>query len=86
MGTLFGYLLGRLQDRPEVERAAELDAHADELRSIIEDLQRENSVLRDAVDAAERVVPQLRPTGDVERQHADELRAALSRAATETQG
>ena len=86
MGTLFGYLLGRLQDRPTIERAQELDAHADELRRIIEELQRQNSVLWDAVEAAERVVPQLRPADDLERQHVADLHAALTRTAAEAHG
>lgn len=85
MGTLFGYLLGRRREAPDADWAHQLDAHADELRRVVEDLQRQNSVLWDAVDAAERVVPLLRPTDDAERQHVEELRAALSRAAPEEQ-
>ena len=86
MGTLFGYLLGRRRERPDVEWGHQLDAHADELRRAIEELERQNSVLWDAVEAAERVVPQLRPADDVERQHVNDLHAALSRTANEAQG
>lgn len=85
MGTLLGYLLGRRRERPDVDWAHQLDAHTDELRRLAEELQRQNSVLWDVVDAAQRVVPLLRPNDAAERQQVAELHAALSRAATEQQ-
>ena len=77
MGTLLGYLLGRRRERPEVQWAHRLDEHADELRRMIDDLERQNAVLAEAVGAAEDVVPLLRPENDEEHAAVADLLKAL---------
>ena len=83
MGTLLGYLLGRRRERPEVEWAHRLDEHADELRRMIDDLERQNAVLAEAVGAAEDVVPLLRTSNDEERRLVADLLEALRTADAE---
>lgn len=80
MGALLGYLLGRRREQPDVEWAHQLDAYADELRRVVDDLERQNAVLIDAVEATQRVVPMLRPADDAERAAVAELLAALAAA------
>ena len=80
MGLLLGYMLGRRRERPDVEWAYQLDAHAAELRALIDELRTELSVLEAAVVASRDVVPLLRPTNDDERERVaafvDSLQAA----------
>ena len=86
MGLLLGYVLGRQRERPNVEWAHELDAHADELTSLIEELREELSVLENAVVASRRVVPLLRPNDDGERQLVADFMDALEAAEVELLG
>ena len=86
MGLLLGYLLGRRRERPDAEWAYELDAHADELRGLIEELHQEVEVLERAVTAARRAAPVLRPQDDHERQLVSDFIAALDAAEAELAG
>jgi hypothetical protein len=86
MGLLLGYLLGRRRERPEAEWAYELDAHADELRSLIDELRQELSVLDRAVAAGRLVVPVLRPADEREQRLVADFVESLQEAEEELAG
>lgn len=86
MSLLLGYLLGRRRERPDVEWAQELDAHADELRGLVDALREDVEVLERAVVASRQVVPVLRPQDESERTLVDEFLDALRAAEDELAG
>ena len=86
MGLLLGYLLGRRRERPEVDWAYQLDAHADELRGLIEELRQELSVVEDAVAAGRKIVPVLRPADEDERRLVAHFIESLQAAEEELSG
>lgn len=86
MGLILGYLLGRRRERPDAEWAEELDAHADELRGLVDALREDIAVLERAVVASRQVVPLLRTQDESERALVNEFLDALHAAEDELLG
>lgn len=78
MGTVLGFLLGRRRYGRDAEWARELEAHVDELRAVVRELERRNAALEVVAGTSREVVASVQPLEDPARKLLAELASALA--------